>query len=131
MLNPKIKQRPDVITLLQMVVQDSDSNIWVAGNAHVTKVFTSQVVPSSSISATLDGKAESISLCYSEASPSISMDVTPDSSACPDSTDVCCTTGAFNAGIVVVDSLSTIYVANTCDTGLVSAATYPPLLYEQ
>lgn len=116
---------PDERVHLQMLNVDIDSNLWVAGNGYVTKVFTSQITAgSSSIPATLDGTAINIALSTSAVHDPIPLNLAAHlGSVCSDPTESCCTSGTFDAGIVIVDSLSTIYAANTCPTGLVG---FPP-----
>lgn len=123
-----------------MLNLDSDSNLWVAGNAYVTKVFTDNTqiqaaTPSTVFSATLGGDPISIPLCISAVSAPISLDLSADATladACSgDATDGCCTGGYFSGGIAITrdvaasgasfapSNINTIYVANVCDTGLV------------
>ena len=102
-----------------MLTLDSDSNVWVAGKAFVTKVFSSEIIAaSSSLDATLDGVTISIDLSTSSVSPPISLNMAANLGAACAPTDGCCSRGNFDAGIVAVDNLA-VYVANICQTGLV------------
>lgn len=125
-----------------MLNLDSDSNLWVAGSAYVTKVFTDaaqiqEVSPSEGFTATLGGSLISIPLCVSALSAPISLhlsaDTTLDDACAGDTTDGCCIDGYFDGGIAITrdvapsgagfvpSNINTIYVANICDTGLVRA----------
>lgn len=105
-----------------MLSLDSGSNIWVAGNALVTKIFNTQLTPYSNIIANLGGNSTSIALCTSAFSDPFSIDVTQYlAGVCTDPTDICCASGTLDAGIVV-GKLDTVYTANTCSTGLVRAS---------
>lgn len=129
---------------LQALNLDSESNLWVAGNGHVTKVFTAaaQIVGAAqyaTISATLGGSAIDIDLCTSATHSPISLDLTTDptlAAACAGNpADVCCPAGKFDAGIAITRdevasgqsfapaATNTVYIANTCDTGLVRFCT--------
>ena len=138
---------PDAASaMLQMLMLDSDSNLWVAGAGHVTKVFTDATAitaASGTISATLAGSAISggIVLSTSSVSAPIALNLAADSTliaACSGhAADGCCTAGSFDAGIAITrdvvasgasfqpSDINTIYVANTCDTGLVRALADP------
>ena len=125
-----------------MLNLDSESNLWVAGNGHVTKVFTdatqiSAGAPYATISATLGGSAIDISLSISAAHAPISLDLAADATlaaACSSNpADACCAAGNFDAGIAITRDVAasghsftpavtnTVFVANSCDTGLVRA----------
>lgn len=114
---------------------DADSNLWVAGAAHVTKIFTNPATvtaSSSSFSATMGGSAITIALSSSTI-VSLNLATSSLATACAGNPqDGCCTSGGFDTGIAITrnvaasgasyapSDLNTIYVANTCQTGLVS-----------
>ena len=118
---------------MQTLTLDSDSNLFVAGNAHVTKVVTSGVTASgTTFVATLAAASADIALIT--ATPTTLDLVANLGTACnADAADGCCTDGNFDAGIVITrdvvadgasfkpTSTNTVYVANTCATGLVRA----------
>ena len=121
---------------------DSDSNLWVAGHGHVSKLFTdpasiTAVTGGPTIAATLAGAAITLALSTSSTSDPIALNLAADSTliaACATNpTDGCCTAGNFDIGIAITrnvvasgasfkpSDLNTVYVANSCDTGLVSS----------
>ena len=123
-------------SLLQTLSLDSDSNLWVAGNGHVTKVFTTGIAATSgAISATLGGTSITGGITLASGTGGIySINLVSSlGAACTDTTDGCCTTGNFDAGIAITrdtvqsgaagnlapTNTNTVYVANTCATGLV------------
>ena len=124
-------------TLLQTLNLDSDSNLWVAGNGHVTKVYTATIAATSgTIGATLGGTSITAGIALASGTGGVYVIdlVASLGTACTDASDGCCTTGNFDAGIAITRdtallgaagnlaplSRNTIYVANICSTGLVS-----------
>lgn len=126
-----------VLCLLQSLSLDSDSNLWVAGGGHVTKVFTAGITAGAdAFTADLDATTGlTVSLATSTDGAAVALSLVDNlGTACDaDLEDGCCAEGNFDAGIaitrdVVADgasfkpsNLNTIYVANTCATGLVRA----------
>ena len=124
-----------------MLNLDSDSNLWVAGLGYVTKVFTdssqiSAASPARGITATLGGSPIQITLSTSAVQAPISLHLSADAtlaSACSQNpSDSCCTAGNFDSGIAITRKVAapgastssnqnTIYVASTCETGMVRA----------
>ena len=120
---------------MQQLNLDADSNLWVAGAGHVTKIFTKPATvtaSSTSFAATNAGSAITIALSSSTFYP-LSLLTSSLATACSgNAQDGCCTAGGFDTGIAITrnvvasgasyvpSDLNTIYVANTCQTGLVS-----------
>ena len=104
--------------LLQTLDIDAES-IWVAGKAYATRIFTNQITAAAaSIDATLNGVSTSIAISTISFSLNLAENL---GSFCNDPTDGCCADGNFDAGIVVSADSTTVYAANACRTGLVSA----------
>lgn len=117
--------------LLQQLDLDSDSNLWVAGDHTLTKIFTNPllITDGPTISATPSAPAVKISF---PASPSI--DITLASPIVTATVGNCTTTvydplDNWNAGLVITrDVPNIIYVANSGSRGLVRFPSYPQTL---
>ena len=111
---------------LQMLNLDSDSNIWVAGGPGLTKVFSDPAAITKNANLTATPASPVVMLSNpAHASIDLSLVGAPGyAAACTDAS--CCTTGSWDAGIAVSrDATNTIYVANTCTTGLVREKDVP------
>lgn len=109
--------------VLQMLSLDSDSNLWVAGGPTLTKMFINPagITDISTMSATPAGPTLMLSK-PALSSIDLSLNSAPGyAAACQDvSLGSCCTLGHWDAGIAISrDATNTIYVANSCATGLV------------
>ena len=121
----RIPSASDVPAWLQTLDNDAEP-VWVAGGAYVSKIYNSQIIaaPSAtSITATLGGTTIWIPLSTSAVHDPFSFKLAANlGSACTDPTDGCCSSGSFDAGIVVASNSAKVYAANSCRTGLVGLA---------
>lgn len=121
-----------LIWLLQQLDLDSESNLWVAGDHTLTKIFTdpSLITDGSTISATPSAPVVKISF---PATPSI--DITLASPIVTATVGNCTTTvydplDNWNAGLVITrDVPNIIYVANSGSHGMVCFPSRPQTLY--
>jgi hypothetical protein len=106
----------------------------------VTKIFTSGISAGTTAFTATVGSTNGVSIAMASttAGSPTTLDLVANlGTACADLTDGCCAAGNFNAGIAITrntvrfgassnfapSGINTIYVANTCDTGLVRAIT--------
>lgn len=121
------------VPFLQTLNLDSSSNLWVAGAAGVTRVNTESAMPGSTAipnAAALDGSAGVV--VFATGIPTVAPDVVTNiatklAAACTADTSSCCDDGNLDGGITITRDATcttpstdnTVYVANTCETGLV------------
>ena len=123
----------DSVLRYQVLNLDTNSDLWVAGGAGVTKITTQpSTIASSSIASTGTFTTATTGVNVTLASfTSTAVDHTAIQTAlvaaCPLGND-CCLNGTLNGGLAITRNLmscnagpttDTIYVANTCNFGLV------------